>query len=227
MADPDHLEDLLVIVAVEGRVPAQQNVKHAARAPHVAADVVVAGEDLRGDIVRRASAGFHAMKATSFHNLGESEIDDLQVRVLRLRLEEEVLGFQVTMHNVQSVTIVERLQYLAEDYSGLVFLEELRLDDSIEKLATSTQLCDEVHVFLVLEVLVEFDDVRVVLSIQELLDLKATTYESLQNPHFGLESLPVANLGACDLFDGATLTGGDMNGSADFAIGTFAELLNK
>ena len=43
----NHLEDLLIVVSVEGRVAAQEDVEHAASRPHVATDVVVSGKHLR------------------------------------------------------------------------------------------------------------------------------------------------------------------------------------
>lgn len=49
-----------------------------------------------------------------------------------MRLEEEVLGLQVTMHDILRVAIIERLEDLAEDYGSLVLLKELCLDDPIE-----------------------------------------------------------------------------------------------
>ena len=47
LTNADHLKDLLVVVTVEGRVSAKQDVEHAASAPHVARDVIVARKHLR------------------------------------------------------------------------------------------------------------------------------------------------------------------------------------
>ena len=47
VAPSDHLKDLLIVIAVEGRVAAEQNVEHAASGPHIAAHIVVAREYLR------------------------------------------------------------------------------------------------------------------------------------------------------------------------------------
>lgn len=46
-APSHHLQDLLVVITVEGRVPTEQNVEHAACGPHIAADIVVARKHLR------------------------------------------------------------------------------------------------------------------------------------------------------------------------------------
>jgi len=79
LADSNHLEYLLVVVAVKRWVAAEEDVEHAAGAPHVARDVVVASEHLRRDVVGGAGARLHAMDATSLHNFRQAEVDDLQV----------------------------------------------------------------------------------------------------------------------------------------------------
>ena len=48
----DHLKDLPVVVAVEGRHPRKQNVQNHAHRPDVAALIVVARQDLGRDVVR-------------------------------------------------------------------------------------------------------------------------------------------------------------------------------
>ena len=75
----DHLQDFLVIVAVEGRVAAQQDVQHAAGRPHIARHVVVAGQDFGRDVVGRACSCLHALQAAAIENLRQAEVDDLQV----------------------------------------------------------------------------------------------------------------------------------------------------
>lgn len=49
----------MVVVAVERRVPAQQNVRDDADRPHVAALVVLLVEDLWGNVVRGSDLGLH------------------------------------------------------------------------------------------------------------------------------------------------------------------------
>lgn len=78
------------------------------------------------------------MQTTTFHDLGEAEVDDLQISVICLRLEKEVLWLQIAMNNVLSVAVVQGLQDLAENDSCLIFFKELSLDNPVKKLATST-----------------------------------------------------------------------------------------
>ena len=87
----NHLQDLLIVVTVEGRVPAEQNVEHAASGPHIAADIVVASEHLRRNVIWRASTRLHAMQPATVHNLRQAEVDNLQVSVCVLAHEQEVL----------------------------------------------------------------------------------------------------------------------------------------
>ena len=61
------------------------------------------------------------------------------------------------------MAIVKCLQNLFEDLGSNLFAEELFLDNPIEKFTTCAQLCDKVHIGLILEVLVQLDDVWVVL----------------------------------------------------------------
>ena len=129
----------MVIVAVKGRVAAEQDVEHASSAPHVARDVIVACEHLRGDVVRRAGSSLHSMNTATFHYLRQAEVNDFEVGIIRLSLEQEILWLQITMYNVLCVAVVKRLQNLAEDLRSLVLFEELCLDDAIEQLAASAK----------------------------------------------------------------------------------------
>jgi len=87
----DHLQDLLIIVTVEGWVPAEQNVEHAAGGPHIAADVVVSGEHLGRNVIWRACTRLHAMQPAAIHNLGQAKVDNLQVSIGVRAHEQEVL----------------------------------------------------------------------------------------------------------------------------------------
>ena len=58
----DHLEDLLIVIAVKGWVSTKEDVKHAASRPHVASDIVVALEHLRRNVVWSSCSGLHSLK---------------------------------------------------------------------------------------------------------------------------------------------------------------------
>ena len=78
------------------------------------------------------------------------------------------------------MTIVNGLQNLLEYLNSVCLLEVLFSNDPIEQLAATAELCDEVDVLFILEVLVKLDDVGVV--------------ELLENGHLLLKTLPILNL---------------------------------
>ena len=117
-AASDHLQDFLVIVSVEGRISAEQNVEHAPRGPHIAADVVVTGQDLRRDVVWCAGTSLHSMQFASFHDLRQAEINNLQISIRVRAHEKEVLWLEITMDDVHAMAIIESLQDLFENFGG-------------------------------------------------------------------------------------------------------------
>lgn len=110
----DHLKDLIIVVAIKGWVTAKKNVEHTASGPHVARNVIVARQHLWRDVVRRSCSSLHSLKPASAHNLGEAEINDLEVRVIALVSEEEVLRFQIPVHNIFAVAVIESHEDLSE-----------------------------------------------------------------------------------------------------------------
>ena len=135
----DHLQDLLIVVTVEGRVSAEQNVKHAACRPHVAGDVVVAGEHLRGDVVGCACARLHTMQLAALHDLRETEVDNLKISIGIRAHKQEVLGLEISVHDVHRVAIVQGLQDLFEDLGSHLLAKEFFLDNPIEKFTACAQ----------------------------------------------------------------------------------------
>ena len=117
-ATSDHLQDFLVIVSVEGWISAEQNVEHAPRGPHIAADVVVTGQDLRRDVVWCAGTSLHSMQLASFHDLRQAEINNFQVSIRVRAHEKEVLWLEITMDDFHAMAIIESLQDLFENFGG-------------------------------------------------------------------------------------------------------------
>jgi len=133
VATRDHLQNLLVVVTIKRRVSAKENVEHAARGPHVTGDVVVAGKYFRRNVVRSAGTSLHTMEFAALHDLGETEVNDLQVCVFFGAHKQEVLRLEVTMNDIHGVAVVEGLEDLFEDFRGHLFTEKLILNDTIEK----------------------------------------------------------------------------------------------
>ena len=72
------------------------------------------------------------------------------------------MGYTLTM------AVVETLQYLPENFSCLVFREELVLNDSVEELSTLASFSYEVDVLLLIEILEQFKHVWVIKLLQDL-----------------------------------------------------------
>ena len=97
----------------------------------------------------------------------KSKIDNLDDRVLVSALEQEILGFEVSVADVLCVVaVVNSFDDVLDDLGSIVFrevaLSRLGLgDDAVEELSSGAELRDEVEVLFVLIDLVEFYDIRV------------------------------------------------------------------
>jgi len=66
------------------------------------------------------------------------------------------------------VAVVEHLADLLENLGGSLFVEILDLNDTVVELTTFADLSNEIDISLILEVLVELNDVRMIKSLQNL-----------------------------------------------------------
>mmetsp|Transcript_93514 Transcript_93514/g.243578 ORF Transcript_93514/g.243578 Transcript_93514/m.243578 type:complete len:274 (-) Transcript_93514:500-1321(-) len=115
LALPDLLENLVVRVAIERRLPREQHVHDNSRAPHIAHLVVPSHEHLWGDVVRRPRLG--GQRDLFVELAAQAEVDQLQVALLdrRLVLEEQIFRLQVTVCDAPRVHVVEAAQKLLHD----------------------------------------------------------------------------------------------------------------
>ncbi len=105
---PDTVENLLIVVTEERRIPTQQDIQDNTSGPDIARLVVGPCENLGGDVIGSPCAGLHDdLLGLSLHlllqfrfglyetifleNLREPEINDLNGTILVLGQEEEVL----------------------------------------------------------------------------------------------------------------------------------------
>lgn len=101
------------------------------------------------------------------------------------------------MRNALVVAVIEGMQDLFENLGRVFLREELVLDDAIKQLTASANLSDEVHVFIVIEVLVQLEHVWMI--------------KLLQNEDLLLEPVHVLDLLLGDLFDCTLLLGLSMH----------------
>ena len=66
------------------------------------------------------------------------------------------------MRDVLFVAVIDGLHYLHKDSRSVLFVEVLFLYDLIKQLAAFAQLCDQVNILLVFEILVQLQDMGVV-----------------------------------------------------------------
>lgn len=115
------------------------------------------------------------------------------------------------MHNVVRVAVVQSLEDLPEDFASHLLVEVLLLDDAVEELAARAQLTDQVNVDVVLEILVQLDNIRVI--------------KLLQDFDFSLETVPVSNLGTRDDLDSPFLAVFSMSCCANLSVSSLTQLL--
>lgn len=108
--------------------------------------------------------------------------------VVVLRVQQEVLGLDISVANAIGVQVVESVEGLAHDESGLGFSQVLALGDEEEKFAALAQLSDQEADALSLPRLMQLYYIWVV--------------ESHQNVNLVLERLIVLDLALLHGFDG-------------------------
>ena len=151
----------MIGLSIEGGHSREKNICDDTTGPDVTLLVVVLVEDLRGDVVR--SAELLVEVTVGVVDEGRAEVDDLDLVELFVLLEQDVLGLQVTMHDVGLVAVVDAGEDLFHEDSSIALAELTTLEDLVEELTTFADLSNQVIALLILEELVHLDDVRVIL----------------------------------------------------------------
>lgn len=207
----DVVNDLFVLLATKGRLAGQHDEQDNAHGPVVTLGGVTALEHLRCDVVGCTIGRIHHLVLTDA--LGETEIDQLDVRVIILFVQEEVLRLNIPVANAVRMKIVQGVEGLSHDARGLHLRQMLLLRDVEEKFATFAKLGDEEADTLGLPRLVQLDDVRMVHAHKDI-DLV-------------LERLVVLNFTLLHGFDGHLFTCLLIHGKIDGTVATRAKLLLK
>jgi hypothetical protein len=167
------LDDLLVIIPVEGRSPTEQDVQYHSDAPHIALLIILAIQHLGSNVVGSPICLGHLLLRVEL--LRGSEVDYLYHAVV-LGIHENILRFQVSMADIQGVTVGHCRKHLFYYDSCILLTEGSALGDFFEEFSSCAQLRDQVVPLLVLEDLVEADNVGVVELSQDLNLRKETDF---------------------------------------------------
>ena len=124
--------DLFVSLAVEGRIPAQQNVQDHATTPQVALVVIAALQHFRCNVIRRSILLCHLhtwCKRTSC-----AKVNDGDSCLLSRSIKEQVLRLEISVHDIPCVTVVDGTQHLLDDVCCVLLAKVLLLSDPLEEL---------------------------------------------------------------------------------------------
>mmetsp|Transcript_8601 Transcript_8601/g.19595 ORF Transcript_8601/g.19595 Transcript_8601/m.19595 type:complete len:475 (-) Transcript_8601:231-1655(-) len=122
-----------VVVNPEGQMAYEENEDYDPETPEVAHVGVALEEHLRGHVREGAELGLHLVGAR-VPDLAEPEVDQLKV-VAVLRVIQEVLEFQVAMHDADGVQVVDCQQHLVGCISCVSLGEPALLADAFPELA--------------------------------------------------------------------------------------------
>jgi len=124
--------------------------------------VIALVENLRGNIV--GSAELLVKVTVGIVDEGSTEIDDLNLVELFVLLKQDILGFEIAMHDVGLMAIVDAAENLLHEDGSITLAELAALKDLVEELTALADLRNEVVALLILKELVHLDDVGVILK---------------------------------------------------------------
>jgi len=160
LANLDLFHNFLVRRAIKWWNTGQSNICDDTARPNVALGAVALGKDFWGNVVR--SSELFVELLTLINNERGSEINDLNLVELLVLLKEDVLGFQISVHNMVQMTIVDARKNLLHEQGGIALGKLSSGDDLVEQLSALADIGDNVVSLLILEELVHLQDVWVI-----------------------------------------------------------------
>lgn len=164
------------------RIASEKQVKNHSTRPNVTRLVVLALQNLRGDIIARAELLSHF--GVGVVVVGSAEVNDFDEAVVLPRVVEDVFWFQVTMDNLVGVDVVKGRDHLPDSPSRFFFRESLLQVNPLVKLSSLAKFSDDVEVGVVLEELQDFYDVRVVASLEDVDFIDESVLVVARSPSF-------------------------------------------
>lgn len=128
------LEQCRNVLIVKRQSATQQDVQDDATTPDInlRSSIKLAIDNFRGSIVGTATAGLE--KAAVVHYIGQTEIGNLDIELF---IKQKVLGLEISMGNLVSVTVLNGGDDLLKEATGIVLRHAPVLDDIVKKLAGS------------------------------------------------------------------------------------------
>mmetsp|Transcript_11159 Transcript_11159/g.19710 ORF Transcript_11159/g.19710 Transcript_11159/m.19710 type:complete len:502 (+) Transcript_11159:103-1608(+) len=162
----DALKELILILVVERRITAQQDVQNHTQRPHIHRCAVKLVEQDFGRDIRRCAALLRKIK--TFRRRCETKVHNLHVRIVVRIGHEKVLGLEVSVHDLVAVHVVERIQQHFHQITRLLLGVEGLLHDTVKEFTAIDLLQHEVKVTRLLEEVQSADNVGVVQGLQQL-----------------------------------------------------------
>mmetsp|Transcript_21423 Transcript_21423/g.35849 ORF Transcript_21423/g.35849 Transcript_21423/m.35849 type:complete len:306 (-) Transcript_21423:419-1336(-) len=159
------LEQLLLVVIVEGRIATKQNVQNHAKGPHIHLRTVEFILQNLGRYVAGRTALFGDV--IPLRDLREAEVDYFHICVIFRTCHQQVFWLQITMSNVLIVHVLDGIEQGHHQVSGFLLVVVRLLYDAVKQLAPADLLQHKVEVARLLEEVQGPNDVWVVQRLQD------------------------------------------------------------
>jgi len=219
----DRKQDLIVVLAVEGGITTQQNVKDDTSRPDIALFVILSLKNFGGNVIRCSDLCLEFMRASASKFLAfdillvssrvhellrQTKIDHLDGSIRLFAHVKEILGLQISMADVFLVEVEQSPNDLFKNGSCFIFAEMTLLYDSVEQLTTITNFHNQINIHFVFKGLIKLDNIGMI-DISEDINLN-------------LELFGVLNSRLGDNFAGPHFLGFLMSNLGNLSKGTFA-----
>lgn len=149
---------------LEGQLAADHSEHYHSSGPdiHVFSLVLLPSNHLGGRLAGTATSGLQRLSRPV--GVRQPEVNDFDVVAL---IEQEILGLQIAMDDVQFVDVLNPLQYLLLKLGGFLLLDPLISDNLVEQLASTGKLHDQLQLLGRLDDFLELDYVGVAYQLQD------------------------------------------------------------
>lgn len=135
----------------------EKNIKNNAGAPNINFLSISSEQDLRCNVV--STSDDLSIDLTIFNENGESEIRGFDLRQIITGCHEEILWFEISMHDAHEMTDMDYVDYLSTNPRSFLLGVASFLYDPVEQLPAGAQLHDQMHAPVVLIGAVKLHDV--------------------------------------------------------------------